>query len=66
MDAQALSATLQRLGISQAEAARLLGVTKGAVSMWASGKRPIPAPVAKLLGACVDVRGVMELLTHGR
>ena len=44
-----LSATLARLGISQAEAARLLGVTPGAVTRWVQGKRAVPGPVVRLL-----------------
>ena len=44
-----LSATLQRLGLSQAEAARLLGVTPGAVTRWVRGNRPVPGPVVRLL-----------------
>ena len=46
---QDLSATLSRLGLSQAEAARLLGVTPGAVTRWVKGERPVPGPVARLL-----------------
>lgn len=44
-----LSATLQRLGWSQAEAARHLGVTRGAVTRWMTGQRAVPGPVVKLL-----------------
>lgn len=40
---------LSRLGLSKAEAARQLGVTRGAVTLWANGSRKIPGPVAELL-----------------
>jgi len=44
-----LSATLQRLGLSQAECARLLGVTPGAVTRWVRGDRQVPGPVVRLV-----------------
>ena len=44
-----LSATISRLGISQAEAARLLGVDRASVTRWVRGKVPVPGPVARLV-----------------
>ena len=44
-----LRASLSTLGLSQARAAALLGVTTDAVSKWANGKRAIPGPVARLV-----------------
>lgn len=60
--------TLQRLGISQAEAARLLGVTPGAVTRWAQGARAVPGPVARLLWLMRQAetgRNVRYLLEYG-
>jgi predicted transcriptional regulator len=59
MTPQDLSATLSRLGISQADAARLLGVTPTAVTRWVQGKRKVPGPVARLLGV-LDVQKCAE------
>lgn len=44
-----LIATLTRLGLSQSGAARLIGVSRQAVSLWIRGERPIPGYVEKLL-----------------
>lgn len=55
-------ATLQRLGLSQAEAARLLGVTPGAVTRWAQGARAVPGPVVRLLGLCEAMPRVVAWL----
>jgi hypothetical protein len=40
-----LKTILTELGIPQADFARLIGVTARAVTLWASGERPIPGPV---------------------
>ena len=45
-----LSALLARLGLSQSEAARLLGVHRAQVTRWLAG-RPVPGPAARLLRA---------------
>ena len=49
MDADAFADTLSRLGLTQAKAGELLGVTQSAISRWLSGERAVPPPVAKLL-----------------
>jgi len=54
MTPAALSATLQRLGLSQAECARLLGVTPGAVTRWVQGGRPMPETAGIMLRAYDD------------
>lgn len=40
---------LQRLGLSQTGASRVLGVSDRAVRQWIAGDRSVPEPVAKLL-----------------
>lgn len=40
-----LKTVLTELGITQADFARLIGVTARAVTLWISGDRPIPGPV---------------------
>ena len=42
-------ATLDRLGLSQLAAARLLRVTGRVVRMWVAGDRPVPFLVARVL-----------------
>lgn len=44
-----LSAILARLGLTQAGAASVLGVSPRAMRMWIAGDRAIPRPVGKLL-----------------
>ena len=46
MDRQDLRATLERLGISQSDLARLVDVTPRAVSLWMVGARGVPGTVA--------------------
>ncbi len=46
---QQLRAAIKRLGISQVEASRRLGVDPSTVRRWLSGARRIPEPVAILL-----------------
>lgn len=53
MTAAEFKTALAILGWSQAEAARRLEVTQGAVSRWISGKRKIPGPVKVILGGKV-------------
>ena len=43
---------LQRLGLSQAGAARICGVDQRTSQRWALGERDIPAPAQRLLLAC--------------
>jgi transcriptional regulator with XRE-family HTH domain len=49
MSGQSLKDVLQRLGIRQAELARLLDVSPRTVSLWATGDAPLPGPVAAYL-----------------
>ncbi|MGL4397314.1 MAG: helix-turn-helix domain-containing protein, partial [Hyphomicrobium sp.] len=44
-----LKAVLERLGLKQAELARLLDVSPRTVSQWATGDQPLPGPVAGYL-----------------
>jgi DNA-binding transcriptional regulator YiaG len=46
---QELRTILQRLGLTQAGAAAVLGVSERAVRAWADGYRNVPAPAQKLL-----------------
>jgi DNA-binding transcriptional regulator YiaG len=49
MQSKELRAALKRLKMSQGMLAAYAGVTRGAVSHWARGVRPIPGPVVKLI-----------------
>ncbi len=49
MSERGLKESLQRLGIRQAELARLLDVSPRTVSLWATGDSPLPGPVAGYL-----------------
>ncbi|HEY1728116.1 MAG TPA: hypothetical protein VGG22_07075 [Candidatus Baltobacteraceae bacterium] len=49
MKASDLRASLHKLGFSQADFARLLGVTSRAVSMWLGEQRAVPPPVEAYL-----------------
>ena len=42
-------AALQALGVTQGAAAALLGVSLDGVNAWCNGRRPVPAPVARLV-----------------
>lgn len=45
-------AALDRLGLTQTGAARVLGVDERTTRRWAAGERAVPPPVERLLGAC--------------
>jgi len=45
MSSDEFRSVLSKLGISQADISKLLGVTSRAVSLWLSGERPVPGPV---------------------
>ncbi len=45
MTSNDLKEILTALGITQADFARLIGVTSRAVTLWTAGERPIPGPV---------------------
>lgn len=49
MSPEQFIAALDRLDISQVQAARLLGVAERTVRMWISGDRGVPGPVAAFL-----------------
>ena len=40
---------LQRLGLSQTGASRILGVADRTIRSWLTGERSVPEPVAKLM-----------------
>lgn len=46
MTAKELRAALKRLGMTQGQAAKYLGVSTGAVSLWVNGHRRITGPTA--------------------
>lgn len=50
MAKQRLKDILDRLGLRQAELAKLLDVSTRTVSLWATGASPLPGPVAAYLG----------------
>jgi DNA-binding transcriptional regulator YiaG len=58
-----LRAALTRLGISQAETARVLGVDDRTVRRWAAGDRDIPQPAIRLLWACERDAGLLVALS---
>lgn len=49
MDKEEYRAAIERLGLSQVKAGRLLGVDGRTSQKWALGERAIPPPVARLL-----------------
>ncbi len=49
MTAKELAAALERLKLTQAEAARRLGVTPTTVYRWLAGDRKIPGPAVAAL-----------------
>lgn len=49
MSAAEYRATLDRLGLTQAGAARAIGVDARTSRRWALNERPIPEPVSRLL-----------------
>jgi len=54
MSPQDLRTILQRLGLTQAGAAAVLGVSERAVRSWADGFRNVPPPAQKLLRLLLD------------
>ena len=49
-------AALTRLGLSQAEAARRIGVTSMAVAHWLAGRRPVPGYAVALVANWIKLR----------
>ena len=58
-------AALARLGLTQAGAARLLGVDERTARRWARGERQVPEPVRRLLWACERDAGLASALAAG-
>ena len=52
MTAPEFRAALDRLGLTQTGAARLLGVDARTARRWALGEREVPEPARRLLAAC--------------
>ncbi len=65
-------AAIEKLGLSQIAAARLLGVDERTSRRWALGERDIPPPAVRFLryliatsGACTGGSGLRELAVKG-
>jgi DNA-binding transcriptional regulator YiaG len=56
-------AALDRLGLTQMGAGRVLGVDGRTVRRWASGESDVPEPVRRLLLACERHTDLVPLLT---
>lgn len=59
MSPQHLRAILDRLGLSQSEASRLLGIDPRTMRRWVLDEQPVPSPVAilfRLLDECPAAR----------
>lgn len=57
MTPTAFRAALDRLGLSQVEAAALIGVDKMTVHRWTKGTRPIP-PTVPVIMTLIDALGI--------
>jgi DNA-binding transcriptional regulator YiaG len=55
-------AALDRIGLTQAGAARLLGVDPRTARKWACGERDLPEPARRLLLACERDPALCETL----
>ncbi len=60
----AIRTTRQRLGLTQGQAARLVGVEARTWRHWEAGERVMPEPVRRILGMVEDVPEVREWLTR--
>lgn len=67
MQAKDLQHSIEALGLSQMELGRFVGVDGRTVRNWASGRRPVPEAVSKLLRLMLalklspsDVRGLVN------
>ena len=57
-----LRAALARLGLTQGQAARLMGVDARTMRRWVCGERGMPGPAVRLLMVMEMVAGVVEML----
>jgi transcriptional regulator with XRE-family HTH domain len=62
MTSDAFRAALDRLGLTQAGAARLLGVNDRTARKWACGETPVPETVRRLLLACESFPSLLRIL----
>lgn len=53
-------ATIDKLGLSQVAAARLLGVDERTSRRWANGERDVPAPAVRFLQYLIATRKTGE------
>ena len=58
MTAQEYRGALSRLGLSQAQAARLIGVNTRTSERWGAGDRDVPPPVQRLVWLLEHLVGV--------
>ena len=56
MTPRQLRAALKRLGLSQSEAARRLGIQQSTMNRWLAGERKIPGPVAAALKCWLEAQ----------
>lgn len=63
MTANEYREALDRLGLTQAGAAKLLHVDERTSRRWALGERDVPMPVALILKLCEAEPRVLRLLT---
>ena len=65
MTPASLRALIERLGISQIETARLIGVDPSTIRRYLSGRLTVPEPTTRLLYAIEDIPGMREYLRLG-
>jgi DNA-binding transcriptional regulator YiaG len=64
MTAEEIRTARESLGLSQSQAARMVGVTKRCWQYYEAGKRNIPEPVARLLR--LSSRRSVRILKKGK
>lgn len=64
MSPSTIRTTRLRLGLTQGQAARLVGVEARTWRHWEAGERVMPEPVRRILGMVEDVPEVREWLTR--
>lgn len=60
--ANRLVALRERHELSQEQLAEMIGVTRGAIGHWETGRRTIPTPIAMLL---IEIEGNPEKFLQG-